>query len=163
MPELPEVQAGRQDGFVTNTELVAKKLTRRLAVIGAADVAAGFALAHSGRAPVRQAFGQQTAAWGAIDLVIAGVGALSAARGSTPDARRLRRTLLVNSVLDVGYIAAGAVLVRRPGLLADRLNPEQARGYGAAVIVQGAVLLVLDVVHARAVNIVHARALRPVG
>jgi hypothetical protein len=47
--------------------------------------------------------------------------------------------LLVNAGLDVGYLAAGARLVR-----GDRW-----RGDGLAVLVQGAFLLVLDSVAAR--------------
>ena len=84
--------------------------------------------------PRTRGFGRQTAAWGAVDGAIALVGARRQAAGRTTGAARLRRVLLVNAWLDVGYVAAGAVLARRP----------RWRGDGAAVVVQGAFLLWLD-------------------
>jgi hypothetical protein len=50
--------------------------------------------------------------------------------------------LLLNAGLDVGYLAAGAWLVRRT----------RWRGDGLAVLVQGAFLLVLDSGAARALS-----------
>ena len=89
--------------------------------------------------PATRGFGRQTAAWGAVDGAIALVGARRrAARGRT-DPARLRRVLVLNAGLDVGYLAAGGVLVART----------RWRGDGLAVLVQGAFLLVLDTVAAR--------------
>ena len=84
-------------------------------------------------------FGRQTAAWGAVDGVIALVGVRRQAAGRTTDPTRLRRVLLVNAGLDVGYLAAGAWLARRT----------RWQGDGAAVLVQGAFLLWLDGTSAR--------------
>lgn len=84
-------------------------------------------------------FGRQSAAWGAVDGAIALVGARRQAAGRATPPQRLRRVLLVNAGLDVGYLAAGAWLVRRT----------RWRGDGAAVLVQGAFLLWLDVTSAR--------------
>lgn len=79
-------------------------------------------------------FGRQTALWGAVDGALAVVGARRrAARGPT-DPARLRRVLLINAALDVGYLVSGAWLVR----------DGRWRGDGAAVLVQGGFLLVLD-------------------
>ena len=89
--------------------------------------------------PRTRGFGRQTAAWGAVDGVIALIGARRQAAGRTTDAARLRRVLLVNAGLDVGYVAAGALLARRT----------RWRGDGAAVVVQGAFLLWLDGTAAR--------------
>ena len=58
------------------------------------------------------------------------------------DPARLRRVLLVNAGLDVGYLAVGAALVRHG----------RWRGDGWAVVVQGAFLLVLDSAAARALR-----------
>ena len=126
--------------------VVAARLTRRLAALGAASTVLGLALATRHDATGR-AFGQQTAVWGLVDLTIAGV---SAARSATPPtADRLRTVLLVNVGLDVLYVAGGAHLaVRRPGF-GGRLGPAAARGHGGAVVVQGALLLLLDAVHAQ--------------
>jgi hypothetical protein len=131
---------------VTPAPVVAAQLTRRLTVLGATSTLVGLGLTA---APSARAFGLQTAAWGVVDLAIAGVGA---ARSSTPPtARRLRTVLLVNAALDVGYLAVGTQLaVRRPGF-GGRLGPAAARRHGTAVV-QGLALLVLDLAHARRIS-----------
>ena len=96
--------------------------------------------------PGLKAFGQQTAMWGLVDLAIAGVGA--ARPEGDPD--RVRKVLLINAALDVGYIAAGAHVAYHRTTLGGRLSPEAARGHGLAVVSQGAALLVFDLLHARA-------------
>ena len=98
--------------------------------------------------PRTRGFGRQTAAWGAVDGAIALVGARRQAAGRTTPAPRLRRVLLVNAGLDVGYLVAGAALLRT-----------RWRGDGAAVLVQGAFLLWLDASSARRLD--GARGPRP--
>jgi hypothetical protein len=63
--------------------------------------------------------------------------------GSPCPTRPLRRLLLVNAGLDVGYVAAGVALVR-----AGRVRGRDSVGDGVAVVLQGGFLLVLDLVHA---------------
>ena len=89
--------------------------------------------------PRTRSFGRQTAAWGLVDGAVALVGARRQAAGRTTEAGRLRRVLLVNAWLDAGYVAVGALLLRRT----------RWRGDGAAVVVQGAFLLWLDGTAAR--------------
>lgn len=128
----------------TRTEGLSRALTLTLGGFGAASVAGGTVLATVASSPGTRAFGQQTAAWGAVDLAIAGLAAWRSAAHPVIRAARLRRTLLANAGLDVGYIAAGAavaVLCPAPG---GRVTPEQARGHGLAVVVQGLGLLALD-------------------
>ncbi|MGU3431830.1 DUF6992 family protein [Actinomycetes bacterium M1A6_2h] len=133
----------------TAAQSVADRLGRRLTVWGGSSVVLGGALALTGSSPAIRAFGIQSAGWGAIDLLIAGAGSLSK---KPPKSSTLRKTLWVNAGLDVGYIAAGAhVAVRKP-LFGGRITPREALGHGVAVIVQGAALLVLDSVHARALH-----------
>lgn len=107
--------------------------------------------------PWRRAFGQQTLAWGAIDAGIAAFGdrrrrARLAALDDPldPEVQRrertgLRRLLLVNAGLDVGYMAGGRAWARS--------GDPASRGHGAAVTVQGLFLLVFDLWHARAVTV----------
>jgi hypothetical protein len=138
---------------MTSTDLVTARLTRALAAVGGADVVLGAVLAQRGRTPAQRAFGQQTAAWGAIDLGIAALAALaSSRRKAAPTAARLRTILLVNAGLDVLYMAGGGHLAAHRSSLGGRLEPEVARGYGVAVVVQGAVLLALDLSHAQALT-----------
>ena len=106
-------------------------LTRVLGGWAAASVAVGVGLAAR---PATRGLGRQTAAWGAVDGAIALVGSRRRARSGPTDPARLRRVLVVNAARDVGYLAAGAWLVRHG----------RWRGGGPAGRVQGAFLLLLD-------------------
>jgi hypothetical protein len=105
---------------------VEERLTRVLGSWALASVATGVLTYRRSHG-----FGRQTAAWGAVDGVIACLG--SRRRGRT-SLQRLRTVLLVNAGLDVGYLAAGAWLVRDGRWRED----------GLAVLVQGGFLLALD-------------------
>ncbi len=97
---------------------------------------------------------QMNVYWNAVNLGIAGLGLLGL-RKQHPESESLgeavqkhesiKRTLLFNAGLDVAYIAGGLYLTERansrPGQ-ADKL-----RGYGKAVMAQGAFLLAFDVVN----------------
>jgi esterase/lipase len=98
-----------------------------------------------------QGFGMQALAWGGVDAVIGLLGL----RGLTEkmnspvdvkravrDARRLRLILWVNAGLDVLYISGGMLWA----LVWGREAWAMGRGWG--VVLQGAFLLVFDVVHA---------------
>lgn len=127
---------------------VASALTRTVAAFGSASVVSGALLAARSRDEGMRAFGRQTGAWGAINLAISGVGAVRSRRRA-PDPVRLRRTLLVNAALDVGYVAAGAHVVYHATTFGGRVTPAAARGHGWAVVVQGVGLLALDLGFAR--------------
>jgi hypothetical protein len=116
---------------------VEERLTRVLGAWAVGSVAVGAALAWR---PGDRGFARQTAAWGLVDGAIAAAGVLGRRRRGPTDPARLRRLLLVNAGLDVGYLVAGAALVRHG----------RWRGDGRAVLVQGAFLLVLDSSAARA-------------
>ena len=96
-------------------------------------------------------FHQMNAGWNLVNLAIAGgsLYSLSQADLSSMDAaamfsdmNKLDKFLLLNSGLDVGYIAAGAWLWDR-GL---RKGSDRLVGYGRSLIVQGSFLLVFDAV-----------------
>lgn len=138
-------------------EAVEGDLTRALAAWAIANVALGSVVVIAGRATRRPglvAFGRQTAAWGAVDGAIAGIGALTRRRRGELTAaersakgRTLRRVLVANAVADVGYVLGGAVIV-----LCDsqgRPTSGMRRGDGVAIVTQGLFLLALDVSQAR--------------
>ncbi|OZD02491.1 hypothetical protein CH275_17660 [Rhodococcus sp. 06-235-1A] len=129
--------------------IVAERLGRRLTMWGGGSVLAGTALAWQGSSSARRAFGLQTAGWGAIDLAIAGAGALSS---KPPTAASLSRLLWINAGLDVLYIATGAHIAVRKPRFGRRITADQALGHGTAVVVQGLALLVLDTTHARMIR-----------
>lgn len=121
-------------------------LTRALTTWSVLSLAVGAAVARWGRGERAAGVARQSIAWGAIDLGIAAVGARAnqAPVTDVPAASRtLRRLLLVNAALDVGYVAVGLALVR-----AGRVRGRDSVGDGAAVAVQGTFLLVLDAVSA---------------
>lgn len=98
----------------------------------------------------RRAFGMQTAAWGAVNVAIAGVALARGGDAATLDlatalARedRLGDLLWLNMGLNVGYVAVGTTLYA-VGARAAVARPDAWRGHGAAVVVQGLGLLVLD-------------------
>ena len=123
----------------------------RVGAWGGTAVLSGAALLLlSGRdADGRRAFGMQTAAWGAVNLAIAGVAlaqpgeAAVSLAGALADENRLGDILWLNTGLNVGYVAVGTTLYA-VGARAGVARPDAWRGHGAAVVVQGLGLLVLD-------------------
>lgn len=87
--------------------------------------------------------GRQVLAWGTVDALIAALAFRQQGRPVPDPGReraRLRRLLWLNSVLDVGYLAAAATLLRR-----GRIGGRDVTGDGLGVAVQGGFLLLLDV------------------
>jgi hypothetical protein len=149
-----------------DAEAVEADLLQRLGVWAAGSVLGGTAAWVSGRRtgrPALAAFGRQNAAWGAVDGAIAAAGAFRRtasdpaqvdAAAAEARAQRLRRTLLVNAWLDVGYLAFGAGLIaanRWAGRM-PRYSTAAAVGDGAGIMLQGGFLLLLDTTAARALN-----------
>ena len=102
--------------------------------------------------PFWQAFGVQAFAWGAIDAAIAGFGMRDNRRKRTAlglaapawhaEVVKVRRILLLNVWLDVGYVTVGVLLML--------FNASEVRlGHGFGVLVQGGFLLVFDAWHHR--------------
>ena len=107
-------------------------------------------------------FHLMNAGWGAINAALGLFGRRSARRDGRgglnleagyADLRRTEKILLFNAGLDVGYVAAGAYLVersrraRRNGAGVPLLSTETAardRGWGQAVMLQGAALCIFD-------------------
>lgn len=124
----------------------------RVALWGALNLIAGAALfGASSREehPTRRAFGLQTAGWGAVNLGIVGWALLAGApepattlSGALAAEDRWAHILLVNLGLNVGYMAVGTALAVAAGRGLD--SGPTVKGHGAAVILQGAGLMVLD-------------------
>ena len=141
-------------------QLVENTLTTALLAWSATSVAVGTIMALVGRKAQNDdlvGFGRQTAAWGAVDALIAGAGVLSRRRRAplcdeeaAKKAGSLRTLLLVNAVADVGYMAGGLLLIARGEGGQRKLR--MGAGDGAAVVVQGAFLLVLDLTQAQRVR-----------
>lgn len=128
-----------------------RTLNSTLGAWGTLNVVGGSVLAATGRGRGVAAFGQQSAQWGAINILIAGFGAWRSRR-STPSAQHLRTLLLVNAALDVGYMAVGVGIARGRLTFGGRITPATATGHGSAIVVQGAGLFVIDTVAAAALS-----------
>jgi hypothetical protein len=131
----------------SDTLLLAERAhLNRILVWGAASVLVGtlllaFVTARRVVSPLLLLFAVQTAAWGAIDLVIALVARRGLALRDVSGATRLDRFVWFNNGLDVGYVAVGLTLAIVGWQLGRRLG---LVGAGVGIVVQGLALLVLD-------------------
>lgn len=131
----------------SDTLLLAERAhLNRILVWGAASVLVGtlllaFVTARRVGSPLLLHFAVQTAAWGAIDLVIALVARRGLALRDVSGATRLDRFVWFNNGLDVGYVAVGLTLAIVGWQLGRRLG---LVGAGVGIVVQGLALLVLD-------------------
>jgi hypothetical protein len=100
---------------------------------------------------VSKGFHQMNIGWNAVNLTIAGFGYMAAMKsdpaafdlfGTVDEHYKLQRLFIFNAGLDVGYIAAGAYVMERSK--SSTKNPEQMKGFGQAIILNGAFLFVFD-------------------
>jgi hypothetical protein len=107
-------------------------------------------LASQGSEETR-AFHQMNIGWGAVNLLIAGLGYQNANRASSAldlistikEQEKVRSILLFNSGLDLGYIVGGFYLLERAKN--DLSRQDQLNGFGKAVIMNGSFLFLFDV------------------
>jgi hypothetical protein len=129
-------------------------LTRRLLNWSFLSLAIGIFLQIHGSRFVR-GLGQQFAAWGLIDALIAIFGKRSAQKRqanlmdplaseiTSQESRKLRMILWINAGLDIGYMAGGI------GLALTKGNENTGwRGHGIGIIIQGGFLMIFDLIHA---------------
>ena len=123
---------------------------RRVGLWGGANLVGGAVLAATSDAgSFGRAFGVQSAGWGAVNVGLAAVGLLAdpgPVPGDVPSVLAAEdgwtHLLLVNLGLNVGYTLVGSTLLVAAGEGLE--GPTTVRGHGAAVVVQGLGLLVLD-------------------
>ena len=133
------------------------QLTRRLTFWSLASIAFGLPVLTLN--PFWQGVGIQFIAWGVIDLLIAIIGAAAMKRrkarltsdelaDSTPkESAKLKRILLINTGLDVLYVAGGIALILTLGA-----TDIGWQGHGWGIIVQGGFLFFFDLFHAREIK-----------
>lgn len=119
---------------------------QRLLLWGAASVVCGTAILllvrqSRERMPLLFHFAVQTAAWGLIDLVLAGNAWRALTLRDLHSAAQLDRFLWLNIGLDIGYVATGTTLTVAAWILGRRGG---GIGAGSAIVVQGLALLLLD-------------------
>lgn len=125
---------------------------RSLTAWGATNVAAGGVGALAADEEQWRQFGLMSAGWGLVNAALGGFGLRSVARnrkeGMTfregyADLQRTERILLFNAGLDVAYLVGGAYLIERSRRSSNE-NADRDRGWGRAIVLQGAGLLVAD-------------------
>jgi hypothetical protein len=129
------------------------QLTRRLTLWAALSILAGLLLLFPNE--FTSGMGIQFIAWGLIDLLIAVFGARSARRrkarlslnelpaAAPKETASLKQILLINTGLDVLYVAGGIALIWTLGS-----DSASWRGHGWGIIIQGAFLFFFDLFHA---------------
>lgn len=144
---------------MNNHQLVSveKTLTTTLVNWSIASVVIGTSIALVGKKLEQKdavQFGRQTAIWGGVDAVIAGIGLLSQRRRGTmsetqtdKQIRKLRGLLVINAVADVAYVAGGIAVLSQSKRKKSSLR--MGPGDGLAILIQGAFLFVLDVSQAK--------------
>ena len=101
------------------------------------------------KSPLLTSFAIQTAAWGVLVGGIAAVWWYTAGLRDLAGAARLERMVWMTMGLDVGCIAAGAVLTVAAWKFSKQLG---GVGAGTAIVIQGLALLVLDMQFASTVS-----------
>lgn len=114
------------------------------------NIALGAALAGQREGSAKY-FHQMNAGWNAVNLGIAALGYLSVARtdpaaldlfNSVQGHHQIQKILLLNTGLDLAYMAGGAYLIERSKHTEKR--PERLKGFGQSIILQGGFLFVFD-------------------
>jgi hypothetical protein len=112
------------------------------------NIAIGTALASQRQGESRYFHGMN-AGWNLINLGLATAGYFGASSleeldlyNSIQAQYKLQKIFLFNAGLDVGYMAGGLYLVERARRTED--NPERLRGFGKAILLQGAFLFAFD-------------------
>lgn len=126
----------------------------RLLAWALASMLAGTGLLTSLRAGGRQSpllkhFAIQTAAWGAVDAVLAVLALHNIVARDIASATRLDRVLWLNIGLDAGYVLVGITLLLAGWLLGRRLG---LVGAGIGIVVQGGALALLDLMLAAQIS-----------
>jgi len=134
-------------------------LGRGLAILGAWALlnltASGYQLPRVDRREWLHHFHLMNCAWAFVNAVLAAVGILRTHPGHPPagfspaaalaDMHLTGQIFLFNAALDVGYLLVALWLLNRATYPSAR-RPERLYGYGRSVQLQGAFLLVFDVV-----------------
>lgn len=97
-----------------------------------------------------KAFYQMNLAWAGVDLALAGIGVLGTRRARTDasvyesleEQQKFEKLFLVNTGLDVAYVAGGFYLMERAK--ARPKNSERNDGYGRSLVLQGGFLFLFD-------------------
>ncbi|MFM8361240.1 MAG: DUF6992 family protein [Haliscomenobacter sp.] len=147
------VDAQTNENILSFNEIRLERQKTGMWVLGAwalGNIGAGIALS-SQRDGSAKYFHQMNAGWNLVNLGIASVGYLAAVRTdpaagglyeSIQSQYQIQKILLLNTGLDVAYMAGGAYLIERSKN--DLKNPDRLKGFGQSILLQGGFLFVFD-------------------
>ena len=113
---------------------------------GIANIATGIVGTSNSAGGSNKYFYKMTTIWGAANLGVAILGYLQNTNTKLYESKTLKeqqkieRTFLINGGLDVAYLGVGLYLKNR----GDNQNSDKLKGYGSAILVQSAFLLLFD-------------------
>lgn len=101
-----------------------------------------------------KAFHQMNLGWGAINATLAGLGVLNARKKDYPKSQletlemqhSVEKTFLVNTALDVAYVAGGYAMTQYGENQNDLEKRDRNIGFGKSVMLQGGFLFLFDAV-----------------
>ena len=147
------VDAQTNENILSFNEIRLERQKTGMWVLGAwalGNIGTGIALSGQ-RDGSAKYFHQMNAGWNLVNLGIASVGYLAAVRTdpaagglyeSIQSQYQIQKILLLNTGLDVAYMAGGAYLIERSKN--DRKNPDRLKGFGQSILLQGGFLFVFD-------------------
>lgn len=147
------VDAQTNENLMSFNEMRLERQKTGMWVLGAwalGNIGTGIALS-SRRDGSAKYFHQMNAGWNLVNLGIASMGYLAAVRTdpsagglyeSVQSQYQIQKILLLNTGLDVAYMAGGAYLIERSKN--DRKNPDRLKGFGQSILLQGGFLFVFD-------------------
>lgn len=130
------------------------------------NIAGGLALSQKAEGADKY-FHLMNAGWNGVNLAIAGLGYYSAMQTdpgnfdlyqTINEQHKFQKILLFNAGLDIGYMAGGLYLIERSKHSGK--NPEQLKGFGRSIILQGAFLFAFDLAN-HIIHSQHNSALEP--
>lgn len=143
------------DAFNVERDRISRSATWVLGGWAGANLAAGLLISgQNEKGSEARYFGSMTASWSAINLAIAVPGLLSLRKdraktldipGTFKAQRRTETIYLVNTGLDLGYLGLGLWMQER-GHAMEGEGGARMRGFGNALLVQGAFLFAYDLV-----------------
>ena len=146
-------QTGFNDSIALSRNTLNANAMKTLGTFAVANIASGFAIANNTNGETKY-FWRMNAYWNFFNLGLAGINLLQshkmfAKKYSFTENYKAQQTIekiyAINLGLDAAYITAG-VLLRSKGKIATGKSKDQLKGYGSSIILQGALLGVMDLV-----------------
>lgn len=142
------------DSIAFSRYVLNDKAMRTLGTFATANIISGFILANNTSGEAKY-FWRMNAYWNLANLGIAGLNLLQTQlvplkhysfTSNLKEQLKIEKTYVLNLGLDAGYITTGILLRSKGKVTTDINKQDRLKGYGTSIIVQGALLGVMDIV-----------------